>query len=68
YLLEKLDEQEILAIDAEGDIANCGVTEYAFVDDGRGGALKLKRYNFVAPIFVQGAPVTSEPERNAARR
>ncbi|MDB5486187.1 MAG: phosphoglycerate mutase [Tardiphaga sp.] len=68
YLLEKLDEQEILAIDAEGDIANCGVTEYAFVNDGRGGALKLKRYNFVAPLVVQGAPVTSEPERNAARR
>jgi hypothetical protein len=33
YLLENLDEAQILAIDAEGDVANCGVTEYAFAAD-----------------------------------
>ena len=30
YLLETLDEQQILAIDREGDVANCAVTEYVF--------------------------------------
>src|SRR5881227_4341183 len=35
YLLEDLDEAAILAIDAEGDVANCGVTDYAF-DPARG--------------------------------
>ena len=34
YLLEGMTEDQILAIDAEGDVANCGVTEYAF--DPRG--------------------------------
>ena len=50
-------------IDAEGDIANCGVTEY--VPSARatpGGALDLIRYNFVAPLEAQGATVTSEPD------
>lgn len=31
YLLENLDEARTLAIDAEGDVANCAVTEYARV-------------------------------------
>ena len=63
YLLENMTEGEILAIDAEGDIANCGVTEY--VPSARatpGGALDLIRYNFVAPLEAGGATVTSEPD------
>ena len=32
YLLENLDEAQILAIDAEGDVANCAVTEYGTQD------------------------------------
>jgi 2,3-bisphosphoglycerate-dependent phosphoglycerate mutase len=30
YLLENLNEEQILAIDREGEVANCSVTEYAF--------------------------------------
>jgi probable phosphoglycerate mutase len=63
YLIEKMTEEQILAIDREGDVANCGVTEYAFdPGQGRDGALLLKRYNFVAPLQQQGAPVTAEPD------
>jgi broad specificity phosphatase PhoE len=29
YLLERMDERTILAIDREGDVPNCGITEYA---------------------------------------
>src|SRR6185369_12604530 len=36
YLIENLDEARILAIDQEGDIANCGVTEYACEPAGGG--------------------------------
>jgi len=36
YLIENLDEARILAIDQEGDIANCGVTEYAGESAGGG--------------------------------
>ncbi len=35
YIIETLDEKAILAIDAEGDVANCAVTEYSF-DEGAG--------------------------------
>lgn len=58
YLIEELDEAQILAIDAKGDVANCGVTEYALDGD----RLELVRYNFTAPLAAQGAPVTSEPD------
>jgi broad specificity phosphatase PhoE len=71
YLLEQLDERTILAIDAEGDVANCAVTEYGFVArDGElnGGSLELKRYNFVTPLEREGAPVTAEPDANTAVR
>jgi len=69
YLLENLDEHQILAIDREGDVANCAVTEY-FFDPVRGktGRMDLRRYNFVAPMKEAGAPVTAEPDANVAAR
>jgi broad specificity phosphatase PhoE len=69
YLLENLSEAEILAIDADGDVANCAVTEYRF-DPGQGkdGHLVLHRYNFVAPLETAGAPVTAEPDAPVAAR
>lgn len=69
YLLESLTEEEILDIDAEGDVANCAVTEYRFDPQvGSGGGLVLARYNFVAPLERAGAPVTAEPDANVAAR
>jgi probable phosphoglycerate mutase len=62
YLLERLSEEDILAIDREGDVANCSITEYRFVQgDRRGGEMALQRYNFVAPLEEAGAAVTAEP-------
>ena len=69
YLLESLSEAEILAIDAEVDVANCGVTEYAFAQPVHGGpGLKLVRYNFTAPLEREGAPVTTAPDAKVASR
>jgi broad specificity phosphatase PhoE len=64
YLLEELDEAAILAIDSAGDVANCGLTEYAF----NGERLELARYNFTAPLEQEGAPVTAEPDVPAGPR
>ena len=62
YLLENMTEADILGIDAEGDVLNCSVTEYAYrAEDGTTGRLDLERYNFVAPMEQGGAPVTAEP-------
>jgi 2,3-bisphosphoglycerate-dependent phosphoglycerate mutase len=68
YLLENMDEDKILRIDAEGDVANCAVTEYSLQDRQEGSALVLQKYNFVAPLESKGAPVTSQPDANVAAR
>jgi probable phosphoglycerate mutase len=63
YLLENLDEETILTIDAQGDVANCSVTEYAFKADRDGsGDLALVRYNYLSPMHREGTPVTAEPD------
>ena len=69
YLLEDLDEESILAIDRQADVANCSITEYRF-DPTRGsaGGLKLHRYNFTTPLAQEGAAVTAEPDAQAAVR
>lgn len=62
YLLEELTEEEILAIDRAGEVANCSVTEYEFdPDQGPRGGLSLRRYNYVVPLEAEGVPVTAEP-------
>jgi len=73
YLIEGMTEEEILAIDASGDVANCGVTEYVLdprseSPGSAGGKLRLATYNFVAPLEEAGAPVTARPDAPAAPR
>lgn len=70
YLLEELDEERIMQIDAQGDIANCGVTEYAFdpAPEASGGKLVLVRFNVVGPLEQQGTPVTTERDVPVAAR
>jgi probable phosphoglycerate mutase len=58
YLLEHMTESQILAIDREGDIANCSITSYALAKD----RFQLQRFNFVAPLQAQDVPVTAEPD------
>jgi broad specificity phosphatase PhoE len=67
YLLERLNEAQILAIDAEADVPNCGVTSYEFDPTlGRHGKLAPRLVNFVSPLTAAGAPVTAEPDVPAA--
>jgi len=70
YIIENLTEQEILAIDAEADVANCSVTEYVFDPSaGKDGGLKLVRYNVTAPMVEDpAAQVTSEPDAMVGAR
>jgi len=69
YIIENLSEEQILEIDRQGDVSNCGVTEYtAEADKEVGGGLVLTRYNFVAPLVEAGAPVTAEQDANVAAR
>lgn len=58
YVLEELSEQDLLAIDAGPQIANCSVTRYL----ARDGRLALDVFNDVEHIEESPAPVTQEPE------
>lgn len=70
YIIENLSEEEILAIDREGDVANCSVTEYTHDPSaGKDGGLVLVRYNVTAPIAEDPvAEVTSAPDAMAGAR
>ena len=63
YVIERLTEEEILAIDRAGDVANCAITDYRFDPSlGHGGGLRLAGYNVTAPVKDDpAAEVTVEP-------
>ena len=63
YLLERMDEAQILAIDRMGDVPNCGVTSYEFDPAaGHHGKLVRRLENVVSPLREAGAPVTAAPD------
>ena len=64
YLMENLEEHEILALDKRGDVPNCGVTSYEH--DPAGEGMRVDLVNFTAPLRRAGAPVTVEPDALAA--
>jgi probable phosphoglycerate mutase len=69
YLLECMDEAQILAIDAAEEVANCSVTSYVFNPAlGPRGKMELELFNFVAPLQAAGAPVTAWPDKPVAAR
>jgi len=69
YILEHLTESELLAVDKKAESANCSVTSYEHDESlGPRGNLRLKLFNFVAPLEEAGAPVTSEPDAKVGAR
>ncbi|MCW2571435.1 MAG: phosphoglycerate mutase [Frankiales bacterium] len=64
YVVERMTEEEILAIDALGDVANCSVTSYRLGD----GRMELVSFNDVEHLEEQDAEVTAEPDVQAAPR
>jgi len=64
YLLENMDEAQILAIDRQGDVPNCSVTSYEY--DPLSDTMVHDLVNFIAPLREAGAPVTVEPDALAA--
>lgn len=69
YIIEHMTEADILAIDREGDIANCAITQYRLERGGPGdGELVLERFNVVAPMIREGTPATREPDQMVAAR
>jgi broad specificity phosphatase PhoE len=65
YVVERMDEQQILAIDAEGDVAYCAVTSYRWSE---GPLMAPERYNEAAPLEQEHEPVTDGPDVPGAPR
>ena len=69
YLLERLDETQILDIDRAADVPNCSVTSYRFdAARGRHGKLVPDLVNVVAPLAAAAAPITAAPDVPAAAK
>jgi probable phosphoglycerate mutase len=66
YVLEHLDESDVLEISRSNELANCSITSYERDPDlGRHGGMRLERFNSVAPLDDADAPVTAEPPRTS---
>lgn len=69
YILEGLDEREILRIDREAEILNCGICAYDFEPDEDGlCAPKLQLWNYGAPLEAEATPKTYAPDEMAGTR
>jgi broad specificity phosphatase PhoE len=63
YILEGLEEADILAIDREADVLNCGICAYEFEADAKGLCVpKLVIWNHGAQLDSEGAERTAEPD------
>lgn len=65
YLLECMEEKEVLAIDAQADVPNCGITEYAIERDAPDARFHLVQANLALPMLEAGAPVTTASDQPA---
>lgn len=63
YLLECLDEREILDIDRQADVPNCSVTEYGIDRVDEDSRFGLRQANFVPPPLAAAAAVTTAPDQ-----
>lgn len=68
YVLEELDETQILAIDRAADVLNCGICAFDFEAHELDCAPRLAIWNHAAPMEQQGAAVTSAPDKMTGTR
>ena len=69
YLVEEMDEAQILGIDRKGDIPNCSITSYRATRSVEGTTrLDLDLLNFMAPLEQTGTPVTLEADASTAAK
>jgi probable phosphoglycerate mutase len=69
YILEALDEAQILSIDKQAEVLNCGICAYDFEEGPKGLCVpSLSLWNHGAPLETEGAPKTSAPDAMAGTR
>jgi len=69
YILEELTEGQILSIDKQAEILNCGICAYDFEpDEASLCAPTLVLWNHGAPLEAGGTPQTAEPDAMTGSR
>ena len=69
YILEELTEAQILAIDKQAEILNCGIAAFDFEPNELAVCVpKLALWNHGAPMEEQGTPRTAEPDMMTGSR
>ena len=69
YILEELTEAEILSIDKQAEILNCGIAAYDFQRNEDALCIPtLSLWNHGAPMDEQGAARTAEPDMMTGSR
>ena len=69
YILEELSESDILAIDKQADILNCGICAFDFEPNHLSLCVpKLVLWNHGAPMEQHDTPKTAEPEAMTGSR
>jgi 2,3-bisphosphoglycerate-dependent phosphoglycerate mutase len=62
YLLEGLNEAQLLDIDRQGDVANCAITRFESTLGAQASGMQLRTYNSVEHLTNAGQPVTAAPD------
>ena len=69
YILEELTEGQILEVDRQADILNCGICAFDFNPDDKGLCVPtLALWNLGAPLEAEGTPKTAEPDTMTGTR
>lgn len=69
FLLQRLSEAELLAIDKSDELGNCSLAVFEFDPAiGRHGGMRLVRWNDTTPMEEAGQTVTAEPDTHVAPR
>ena len=69
YILEELSEGQILAIDKQAKMLNCGICAFDFeLDPSKVCVPKLSLWNYGAPLEAEGTEQTAEPEMMTGSR
>ena len=63
YILEELTEEQLMALNRQGEVLNCGISAFDFdTNDRRFGKPQLAYWNLGAPMEQAGAEQTSAPD------
>jgi hypothetical protein len=69
YILEELTEAQILAIDKQAEILNCGICAFDFEPNEQSLCVPtLALWNHGAPLEAEGTTQTAEPDMMTGSR